>query len=242
MAVHHPFIPEEVVAPQPGEQHLPGEDPPRRGQKGAQQLEFPGRQIQGTAVQCSLPGVQVHHQIPVMQAAFRRFAAPAKDHPDFLQQDRHGEGLGHVVVDIQAEAPELLRLSVQSREHQNGHLGLASDLRADPETVDFRQHDVQQDQVKRLGAEQVQGRRAVSGHSGRIARVLQIGAQQLLQLRLILHDQNSFHQQSPGKSIAQDCEFIMENFISPCVGNRPPFPAAAACCVTGPIDQWAPEL
>ena len=45
-----------------------------------------------------------------------------------------------------------------------------------------------------------------------------------------------------GKSIAQDCEFIMENFISPCVGNRPPFPAAAACCVTGPIDQWAPEL
>lgn len=116
------------------------------------------------------------------------------------------------------------------------------DLRADPETVDFRQHDVQQDQVKRLGAEQVQGRRAVSGHSGRIARVLQIGAQQLLQLRLILHDQNSFHQQSPGKSIAQDCEFIMENFISPCVGNRPPFPAAAACCVTGPIDQWAPEL
>ena len=39
--------PEEVVAPQPGEQHLPGEDPPRRGQKGAQQLEFPGRQIQG---------------------------------------------------------------------------------------------------------------------------------------------------------------------------------------------------
>ena len=29
----------------------------------------------------------------------------------------------------------------------------------------------------------------------------------------------------------------MENFISPCVGNRPPFPAAAACCVTGPIDS-----
>ena len=134
-----------------------------------------------------------------MQAAFRRFAAPAKDHPDFLQQDRHGEGLGHVVVDIQAEAPELLRLSVQSREHQNGHLGLASDLRADPEAVDFRQHDIQQDQVKRLGAEQVQGRRAVSGHSSRIARVLQIGAQQLLQLRLVLHDQYSFHQQSPGK-------------------------------------------
>ena len=42
------------------------------------------------------------------------------DDPDLLQQYRHGEGLGHIVVDVHTETPELRFFPIQGGEHQNG--------------------------------------------------------------------------------------------------------------------------
>ena len=176
MAVHHPLVPVEVVAPELGEEHLPGEHPARRGQEGVEQLELPGGQVQRPAVQQDLPAVQVQGQVPVAQAAVLPGVSPAaEDDPDLLQQHRHGEGLRDIVVDVQPEAPELRFLPVQGGEHQNGHLGLAADARADPKAVDLGEHQVQQHQVEGLRAEPLQGRHPVPGHGGLVARVLQVG-------------------------------------------------------------------
>ena len=154
-----------------------------------EQLKFPGGQLQGTALQADLPGVQIQGEIPVAQrAVLHSSAAPAEDDPDLLQQNGHGEGLCDIVVNVQPESPELLLLPIQGGEHQNRYLGLPSDELTDPETVDLRQHQVQQHQVEGTGLEQFQGCHPVSGRCGPIPRVLEVGAQQLLDIRLILYD------------------------------------------------------
>ena len=128
MAVHHPLVPIKIIAPEFRQQHLSGEHPPRRTQERMEQFKLPGGQFQGTAVQQRLPGVQVDHQIPVAQTVLLLSpAAPAKDDPNLLQQHRHGKWLGHIVVDVQAEAPELLFLSVQGGKHENRYLRLLAD-------------------------------------------------------------------------------------------------------------------
>ena len=88
-----------------------------------EQFKLPGGQIQEPAIQQGLPGIQVQSQIPVAQAAILpSVSTAAKDDPDLFQQHRHREGLGHIVVDVHAEAPELRFFPVQGGEHQNGDL------------------------------------------------------------------------------------------------------------------------
>ena len=77
------------------------------------------------------------------------------DDPDLLQQNRHGEGLCDIVVNVQPESPELLLLPIQGGEHQDRHLGLPPDELTDPEAVNLGQHQVQQHQVEGTGLEQL---------------------------------------------------------------------------------------
>ena len=92
----------------------------------------------------------IRDRIPVAEKGGRGADTPgtAEDGGDLFQQHRHGEGLGHIVVDLQVKAPKLLRLPVQGGEHEDGDLGFLADQLAHAEAVYFGQHDVQQDQVK----------------------------------------------------------------------------------------------
>ena len=126
-----------------------------------------------------------------------RLPAAAEDYPDLFQQYRHGKGLGYIVIDVHGKTPELLLLSIQSGEHENGNLGLPADQFTDPKAVDFGEHQVQQHQIKGLFAKQGQGCHSVPGCCGFVAGILQIGTQQLLDVWLVFCNQNVFHQQSP---------------------------------------------
>ena len=213
MAVHHPLVPEKVVAPQLGQQNFPGKHPPGAGQELPQQLELPGGELlQHPAVQAYLHRVGVQGQPPVAQAASGRVATRPPQHRRQLpQQDGHGEGLGDVVVDLQIKAPELLSLSVQGGEQDNGHPGLAADKLAHPKAVQLGQHHVQQDQVERLLLKEAHRLNAVPRRCRLIARVAQVGLQQLLDVLLVLHNQNAFHCESlPKQMVAHNCEFCME--------------------------------
>ena len=139
----------------------------------------------------------------------------AEDGGDLFQQHRHGEGLGHIVVDLQVKAPKLLRLPVQGGEHEDGDLGFLADQLAHAEAVYFGQHDVQQDQVKGGGAEQLQGLHPVSGQAGLVASLLEIGGEQLLDVRLVFHDQDSVHFVHPNDRITGKYEFYMERDKKP---------------------------
>lgn len=111
----------------------------------------------------------------------------------FFQQYRHGKGLGHIVVDVHTETPELRFFPVQGGEHQNRNLGLLADQLANSKTIDFREHQVQQNQVESLSAKQCQGCHAIPSYGGLITGVLQVGTQQLLDVRLVFNNQNAFH-------------------------------------------------
>ena len=159
-----------------------------------EQVKFPRRQFQGSPRRQHLPGVQIQHQIAIAQPAGLCLRAPAaKDDPYLLQQHRDGEGLGHIVVDVQSKPPQLLLLAIQSGEHEDGHLGLAADQFAHAKTVDLRQQHVQQHQIEGLRMKQVQRCHAIAGCGRLITGILQIGPQQFLNVRLIFHDQYLFH-------------------------------------------------
>ena len=194
MAVHHPLIPVKVIAPQLGKQHLPGEHPSRCGQKCVEQFEFPGGQVQRVVLQQRLPGVQIKGQVTVSETALLiRVSSAAENDADLFQQHRHGERLGHIVINIHAEALELLFLTVQRSQHDDRDLRLLADQLTDAKPIDLRQHQVQQDQVKGLGMKHGKGCHTVPSHGSSIACILQIGPQQLLYIQFVLDDQNVFH-------------------------------------------------
>ena len=58
------------------------------------------------------------------------------------------EGLGHVVVRPQAQAPDLVDIVLLGRYHEDGHVSGLPDPSADFKAVHARQHQIQNDQVK----------------------------------------------------------------------------------------------
>ena len=104
-----------------------------------------------------------------------------------------------------------LEQAVQGGEQDNGHPGLAADKLAHPKAVQLGQHHVQQDQVERLLLKEAHRLNAVPRRCRLIARVAQVGLQQLLDVLLVLHNQNAFHCESlPKQMVAHNCEFCME--------------------------------
>ena len=109
-----------------------------------------------------------------------------------LQQDRHRKGLRHIIVDLQLKSPQLLLLSVQRRQHQDRHVRRFAHTFADAEAVDFRQHHVQQDQIKILTLKCSQRLHPIAHQCRRVACMAQIGLQNFLNVRFVFHDQYLF--------------------------------------------------
>ena len=175
------------------------EHPAGAGQQLPQQLKLPQGEFlrQGLPAQAHLQGVQIQGQLPVAQqlgpAGRPRHAAEHR--PDLPQQHRHGEGLGHIVVNLQIKAPQLLRLPVQGGEQDDGHPGLAADELAHPKAVQLGQHHVQQHQVKALPLKERRRLNAVPGQGGVVPRVPEVG-----------HAINSC-----AHILTHNCEFCVEN-------------------------------
>ena len=78
--------------------------------------------------------------------------AAAERGPDAGDQLGHLERLAHVVVGARLEAHDDVDRVRAGREHDDRRRGLAADRAADLEAVEPRQHDVEQDEVRVVGA------------------------------------------------------------------------------------------
>src|SRR5262249_40108117 len=89
----------------------------------------------------------------------RRSVAGIPGHPSL-----GAEGLGHGVAGANVERGPLPPPPAAGRHHDDRHAGLLADLPAQLEAVDLGQHQVEQDDVRLLGLQQLQCPGAVGGH------------------------------------------------------------------------------
>ena len=103
----------------------------------------------------------------------------------------HGEGLGDIVVRPGLEPADLVVLLLPGGEQQDGHIVpvLAQGL-AHVEADHFGQHDVQQDQVRLLRPGLPQALLAVIGLQNAVALPLQVEAENVHDVLLVLYNQD----------------------------------------------------
>ena len=111
------------------------------------------------------------------------------------------ERLDQVVVGAGAQAADLLLDLALGRQHDDrdvaGRAFLGPDLRRDLVPVELGQHDVEQDQVGRLGAPQPEALGAVRRDDDLVAFLLQRVLEQALDIRVVIDDEDLGRHQSP---------------------------------------------
>src|SRR5690606_31106787 len=109
------------------------------------------------------------------------------------QEFAHREGLGQVVVGADLQPDDTVHLVVARGEHQDRHGTGASDVSADIEAVDGGEHDVEDDQVGRVGGRLGDGGLAVGDGAYLVTRLLEVVRDRRANTRFILDDEDPCH-------------------------------------------------
>ena len=168
------------------------------GQK-RQQLILPLGQVNGLPRPEHLVAVRVDGQVPCHgHGAVRRRgsgggrhgrAADVRLHPG--NDLPHGKGLGDIVVRPDFQTPDLVVLLLPGGEEEDGHaVPLPAQGLAHVEADHLRQHDVQQNQVRFFLPGFSKALLAVIGLQRPVALPLQVEAQNVHNVLLVLYDQN----------------------------------------------------
>ena len=119
---------------------------------------------------------------------------PTQHRVDARHQLAHGEGLGDVVIGAQLQSPHAVGLLRACGEHDHGNVdATAAQLMAHVPAAHTGHHDVEQDQIRRLAARQVQARLCIGGGKGLEALEAKIVLDASHDLGLVVHDQDSRH-------------------------------------------------
>ena len=163
-------------------------------------------------------------------------AAAAEQAVDAREEDGQLERLGEVIVGAGLEPAQHVVGAAAGGEHQDRHvLPGGPQLRGRLETVLAGQHDVEDDDVERLVAFEQQGQRllAVVGHGDVMAFGLEVEAQAVGDVRLVVHDEDAAH-----------AGFDRSTTVSASPANRgsstvnvAPWPSPSLCANTRP--PWA---
>ena len=132
--------------------------------------------------------------------------------------------LFHVVIGAQLQPQYLVKNFPFGRQHDYGDILLCPDLSAYLISVDSGQHQIQQDQIRFIGIDRIEGGLSISYDQGFIAFLGQIQADQLRDIAVIIYDQYFlFH-----------CAhvFLMDRSF---LGKTGPsfLPAASGTCLSG---------
>src|SRR6266540_1099179 len=187
-----------VIGPAPEllEQRLPREDPPRMRRHRPQQLELDVRQLHGLPVELHASPHRIDSQptggegLRAVFALVRRQLRPPQKRTHATTELVDRERLRDVVVGAELQPNDLVELVVARGQHDNRHGAAGAQALADLETVNARQHDVQNDQVRiRLG-KKVESLLAVPGRNDAEALALEWVRQELLDGVLVVHEQD----------------------------------------------------
>ena len=169
-----------------------------------QKLVFALREVHGRAVLAHLKAVGVDgdaaagaHGV-ILRGGGGEHRRAAEIRLDARKQLAHGKGLGDVVVRTDLKAEDLVLLLFARGQDDDGHVvALGAQRAADIEAHHFRHHHVEQDEVGLFFACHGETRLAVIGLERVIARTLQVEADDIDDVFLVLDDEDGlflFHQ------------------------------------------------
>lgn len=123
-------------------------------QKGQQQIVFAARKrhfrpmrIEQTTA-CDLKRPTAEHQFPgITGAGFLRLTGATQDSADARQQLTGIEGLAYVIVRAKLQTDDAVRFITHGGQHDDGHIGLATQPARDVQTGFTWQHQIQHDKL-----------------------------------------------------------------------------------------------
>ena len=162
MNVDGPVLAVRRVSPQGAEQHFASEDACRLRRKRPQKLEFDVCQLNGLSRELDRSPGGIDLQLADLDhvrdrsptVARQRRAAQQRAHPAAEFTDR--ERLRDVVVGAELETEHLVELLAPGRQHDDRHVAVGAKPLTDLEPVNFRQHQIEDDQVDSLVVEEPQ--------------------------------------------------------------------------------------
>src|SRR5918997_2823205 len=187
--VHRALV-AELVAPHPPQQRATREHPPGARGERHQKLELGVGEVHLLAAHGYPAAGEVDAQPVVVElvgALARGDGRPAHYGSHAGDELAHGERLGDVVVGPELEPDDPVYLVVLGGEHDDGHVALRPDAPAHLGAVELGEHDVQDDEVRLVALESLQGLLAVADGMDLETLPLQGVRQHLLQRRLVVH-------------------------------------------------------
>ena len=172
MHVDRARVAKDGAAPEHLEQHSAAVDTAGMGRKRPQELELDvgqrdraGAYLHQTAAEVDPQPVR-HDDVADPCRARDRGATKQRSHaaPELTDRER----LRDVVVRAELEPEDLVQLVVAGGEHDDRHRALAAQAPAHLESVELRQHHVEDDEVERLGREPLERLLSVArGHDAK---------------------------------------------------------------------------
>ncbi len=195
MDINGASLAREVGSPHVLEEAVTGQDHPGVAGQRDEQVELPRPELQASlADHCLAPtGVEPQCADLDRSGAGGGGGRAAEDRLHPRHQGPGIERLGDVVVGAQLEPDNRVHVVRPRREHQDRGLAAAPDLAADIEPILLRQHQVQDHEVRVVA--QVERERIVTvarGDHGE-ALLLQVEAQKLHDVRLIVDHEDPLH-------------------------------------------------
>src|SRR5579864_1060584 len=151
------------------------------------------REVNRPPGQGDLMAAQVDDHLAEPEDFRRLVAAAPQDGPDTGHHLARAERLSDVVVGAELKAQEFVRLLVARRQHDDRRAGPLANPPADLAAVELRQHEIQDHQVRAHALVLPERRLPVRGQRDAEAIALEIGAQQLDDLRFVVYNEHRRH-------------------------------------------------
>jgi hypothetical protein len=150
----------EGVSPHALEELVAGEDEPLVVEKLPQEIELLRREPDLLLADVALAAARVEHQVavaddPAVGLCLADVSAEDRPHPRY--ELTWIERLREVVVGSNLEPRDLVEVVVARRQHQHGQRAHRADAPADLHPVEVGQHQVENHERRRLGADNAQG-------------------------------------------------------------------------------------
>src|SRR5438132_2353058 len=204
------------------------EDAAGLGGKRGEELELRRRELDGPAGDGRLEAWHVEDEVAGgYEFGLRGRPLGAPEHrTDPGDELLRAEGLGEVVVRAELQADELVGLLAAAREHDDGDRRLATDRAGDVEAIDLGKPEIEHHEIGPRRAEDGERGPPVVRDLHAEARVLEVVARELDDLRLVVDDEDPLHGGHPTDGPARG----RTKGRSP---TTPPFALARARSATG---------
>src|SRR6185437_14028135 len=175
------------------EELLPREDLARVSREEEQQLELLGGEIQRRAVALDTAQARVNGQRAEVDRIVEHHRGhtarrkPAQNRLDTQHHLARTERLGHVVVRASCETSYLVRLVAARRQQDDRHGAVRAQVAADFQAIQTGQHEIQNNQVRRLLRHTAQGGWAVLSRRDDEAGRGEVLAEHFADARLVVH-------------------------------------------------------